>query len=337
MRMRTLVLLIGLAAPSSAVVIGAGDPQSSSIIVTSTTTADGVALNGEVWIEFPNGSCSGSLLSDGTSILTAAHCVDPPVDADAPGSGLLGIVSSAAVTFNTGVGGCGIEINHSTLTTNYCYPPYIVTDVADFFVDPNYIATGGDYLDGDDLAVIQLSSPAPAGITGYSLFSGNETDAIGGDVEVAGAGESGVGVIDGSYPAGTMRQGQTQYTATCADTTITVDGCSTDNVLLAEFANTSQVEIAPGDSGGGSFYNGQLIGVHSFDNCTASNCPIVGDQSNSDNSLFGDTYVGGSNAAWIESVEAGIPEPATAALLAMGLAAGLLMRRWDSSRPSPPV
>jgi hypothetical protein len=41
-------------------------------------------------------------------------------------------------------------------------------------------------------------------------------------------------------------------------------------------------------------------------------------------------YVGGSNAAWIESVEAGIPEPATAALLAIGLAAGLPMRRWGT-------
>jgi hypothetical protein len=147
-RLRILALLIGLAAPSSAVVIGYGDPQSSNIVVTSGTVADGVALNGEVWIEFPNGSCSGSLLSDGTSILTAAHCVDPPINSNEPGSGLVGIVSSAAVFFNTGVGGCGIEINNSTLTTNYCYPPYIVTDVADFFVDPNYIATGGDYLDG---------------------------------------------------------------------------------------------------------------------------------------------------------------------------------------------
>jgi hypothetical protein len=343
-RFRILVLLAGFAAPASAIVVGYnpvgtsnfGDPNSSTYVVSLNEVADGVNLNSEVLIESTAGTCTGSLLSDGMSILTAAHCLDPSATAS-------GVLSSEAVIYFDQGCGSGFYCGAYTSTT--------------FFIDPGYLADNGNMcsapgvpgagiacaaFQGDDLAVIRLSSPAPASSVGYSLFSGSSID-LTTPIELAGAGYTGAGCIDGNWDgsncnpqpgspdpyapeiSAVMRQGETQYVGGCV-------GCT--NLLIAQFNPNStlpdQVEIGGGDSGGGSFYNGQLIGVHDFTDCSSGSCPITGD------SYFGDTYVGlgSSNAAWIESVEVSIPEPAPPALLAIGLAAVLLMRRRTSQRSS---
>jgi hypothetical protein len=316
---RICVLLLALSAPAAAIVIGYnatdsgtfGDPNSSTYTVscptaTTCTEADGVNLSGVVELSNTNeGTCTGELLSDGVSILTAAHCVTP---------GLL-----ETVYFN--FPGCS--------NFPYCGDPYYVSSVADFFVDPSYTGVIGA---GNDLAVIQLSSPAPAFATRYSLFTGNVNSIdLDTPIELAGAGISGQGeqnITD--YPDGPyIRQGENNYIGTCNEF---IAGCS-QNVLLAEFYADSplnnQVEIAGGDSGGPSFYDGQLIGVHEFTDCAPTSNEGVCSITPPDDgySVFGDTYVGGSNAAWIESVEVATPEPASAALLAIGIAAGLWIRR----------
>ena len=330
MLLRTFVLLVGLSGPLGAVVIGYdatnsgtfGDPNSSTYVVTSSTVADGVNLSGVVEISSGVGTCSGALLSDHVSILTAAHCLFPQ-----GGSGML--PSSVQVYFN--YPGCGGGFP-------YCGGTYNVTDPANMFLDPTWISSGENLGDGNDLAVIRLSSPAPAFAAVYSLFGGNSID-LSTPIEVAGAGESGKGQIDGAaYPAGNsgdpIRQGESNYIGTCASGPVTIIGCASGYALIAQFYAGSplnnQVAIAPGDSGGPSFYNGELIGVHQFYACDTSNCSIT-----DANSYWGDTYAGGLNATWIESVEANsIPEPGSMLLMAVGLGAIVLRRqRIGANRP----
>jgi hypothetical protein len=347
LHLRSLALLLGLAAPLSAIVVGYdptsptfGNPNSSTYVVSYGNSIDaGVDLSGEVLVGSSDGTCTGSLLADGQSILLAAHCLDPSAT---PGGILNGTVS---IYFDQG---CG---------SNFYCGAYTVSDVANFFIDPAYLADNGAMCDapgvpgtqiacasfeGDDLAVIRLNQQAPATSARYSLYAGDPAAALSATIELAGAGYTGEGCFDGNWdgancnPASgspdpyapeisaVMRQGQNQYVGTCS-------GCT--NVLQSQFNPNStlanQVFVAGGDSGGGSFYNGQLVGVHDFTDCDTSACAITG------NSYFDDTYVGGANAAWIESVEVATPEPAPAALLAMGLAAGALMWRRKARSAGP--
>ena len=88
--------------------------------------------------------------------------------------------------------------------------------------------------------------------------------------------------------------------------------------------------IAPGDSGGPSFINGQIAGVHSYLTClgdASGNCIDTGSFGNNLVSSFGD--IGGDTEValfvpWILQQEA--PEPGTCALVVAGLS-GLLWRR----------
>jgi hypothetical protein len=338
LRLRILFLFVALAAESSALVVGYnpigtstfGDPNGSSYVVSFNQVADNVNLNSEVLIESSVGTCTGSLLSDGMSILTAAHCLDPSATA----SGVFNGTVSIAFDQDCGAG-------------FYC-GGYDVTGAANFLIDPGYLADNGAMcispgvpggtlacaaFQGDDLAVIRLNSPAPASAVGYSLYTGDPNDAIGPILELLGAGYTGQGCIGGTLntsnntcpqnsdyqpeAAAVMRQGQNQYIGTCA-------GCT--NILMGQFQSNSsvadQVNVAPGDSGGGTFYNGLLVGVHDFTSCSSPVCPITGV------SGFGDTFVGGSNAVWIESVEVNnVPEPAPAPLVAMGIAVALLIEQ----------
>ena len=310
-------ILLVLAAPAAAIVVGYdpvgsgifGDPNSPDYLVGYNQVTDGVNLNGEVMLNvFYNdggaATCTGSVLSDGESVLTAAHCIAPT---NPFGSGLL-TPTLVQVYFDQG-GSCGW----------YC-GAYMVTDVANFFVDPSWVANNGTLANGDDLAVVRLDAQAPPQDAGYSLYTGPLTSS---DIlEIAGLGQSGQGGIDGgNYPAGILRQGQNTYIGTCAD----IFGVCSANSLISQFSASStvpfQVEIGPGDSGGASFLNGQLVGVHSFFSCDTPNCSING------NTYFGDTYVGGANAAWIESVEANVPEPASVILVGLGAFALLAARR----------
>ena len=310
---------MSLAGPLGAIAIGYsspgsgtfGDPDSSTYTVSSNTIADGVNLSGVVEISSPVGTCTGELLSDDVSILTAAHCLLPQDSS----TGVL--PSSVQVYFNypgcTGYPGCGVGA-YNVPTSN-------------MFLDPTWIADGENLAEGNDLAVLQLTAPAPAFATGYTLFTGDSID-LSTPVEVVGVGDSGLGQIDDAdYPYGPyVRQGESNYVGTCASNHVLGSDCMDANNLIAQFSASSQlsnqVEIAPGDSGGPTFYDGQIIGVHEFTDCALSNCPI-----NNPGSYWGDTYVGGTNAAWIESVEASVPEPATFLLMAIGFGGLFFIRR----------
>jgi len=329
--LRILTLFAGLSSPLAAVVIGYdtpgsgtfGDPNSSTYAVVYNTPADvgGINLNGVVEISSGVGTCSGVLLDDNQSILTAAHCIDPNY---VPNFSTF-LPSSVSVYFS--YPNCAAIPG---AVYPYCGMPQgiLVSSVSDFFIDPGWHADGGQIAEGNDLAVLRLPSAAPAFASGYQLFNGGAIDPNN-PIDVVGAGIGGKGAIDPTnYPAGAvMRQGESNYLATC--NLIFPGQCSSDVLLAAFYASatvSNQVEIAGGDSGGPSFYNGQLVGIHEFGDCDPSDCEI----NSATTSLWGDTYVGGANALWIESTET--PEPAPAVVLAIGLAGILLAgrRRVDS-------
>ncbi len=320
MLLRTILLLVLGVTPAGAIVIGYsspgsgtfGDPDSSTYTVSYNTVADGVNLSGVVEVGSSVGTCTGELLSDDMSILTAAHCLLPNY-----GTGVL--PTNVQVFFN--YPGCG--------DYPYCNGTYDIS-TSNIFLDPTWISDGENPALGNDLVVLRLSAPAPSFATGYSLFTGdlNSID-LSTPVEVVGVGISGLGQEDGAdYPPGNvMRQGEANYVGTCASDPVLGSDCSDSYNLLGLFSANSplsnQVEIAPGDSGGPTFYNGQLIGVHEFTDCSDGTACSISDPG----SYWGDTYVGGTNASWIESVEVSVPEPATVVLLAMGLAGLVFLAR----------
>ena len=289
-----LLTLVSLFSGSlRAIVVASGDPSSS--VVAYKQVVDGVNLNGVVELDSSDGfGCSGSLLSDGYSILTAAHCV-----------------TSSPSYVNVYFPGPSGSVD------------YIATT---YYVDPLYT---GDSTQGNDLAIVRLNQAAPSSAIGYSFYTGFTTSTI----LLAGYGETGTGTTGATGGFGTLRQGQNRYIGLGGDV---FTGWS-NQLLVGEFVEVSdipnEVDIGFGDSGGPSFYDGEIIGVHDLIACYSatptSPCTDPPSASPSLNSSFGqffaDTSVS-SSAAWIESEET--PEPASCSLVLLGLAvAGCLSRR----------
>jgi len=183
-------------------------------------------------------------------------------------------------------------------------------------IDPGY---QDNLANGADLAIVNLASAAPSYATVYQLYSG--AIPYGSTIAVVGFGDTGTGDLGYSGGDGTRLMGENSYVTNAA---AWYGSPVSPNLLLADFENgtaadntlsatgpdslglADEVDISFGDSGGPSFYDGQLIGVHDFLDCAPSTvtCP--------DNStygeIFGDTSVAG-DAAWIDSVLA--PEPSS--------------------------
>ncbi len=289
-------LALLLATPAWAIVITTGDPNSSAYTVSYQESVGGVNLSGVVKVTSSIGGCTGSLLGDGYSILTAAHCVKS-------GSSL---ATGITASFQGASG----------------FVPFTVDLTS---VDPAY---NGDATMGGDLAVLRLSSAAPSWASRYSLFSGAmpTTDSI----LLAGYGLSGTGTTGANLGYGTLRAGTNQYVTNAA----AYDWSST--LLLGQFYDVNtpstnaladptpysasdEVMIAHGDSGGPSFYNGSIIGVHDLLVCVSvtSSCSTPPSISPSLNSYFGQIFADvsvSSNLNWIQAQM--VPEPGTFTLLA---------------------
>jgi hypothetical protein len=307
-----LLTLVSLfSGPLRAIVVAGGDPSSS--VVAYNQVVNGVNLNGVVELDSSLGiGCSGSLLSDGYSILTAAHCVGSSpsyVNVYFPGSG--GLVEYTATTY---------------------------------YVDPLWT---GDSTQGNDLAILRLNQAAPSSATRYSLYTGFTTSPI----LLAGYGQTGTGTTGATGGFGTLRQGHNRYDALGA---AVFTGWS-NNMLMGDFDNGTttnnalgttdadipdEVDLGFGDSGGPSFYNSQIIGVHDLIACYSETdsgpCTVPPSVSTSDSSYFGqlfaDTGISAANASWIESEET--PEPASCSLVLLGLAVAGFFRRRTGRRLS---
>ncbi|MES1258433.1 MAG: trypsin-like serine protease, partial [Acidobacteriota bacterium] len=255
-----------------AIVVGGSNPNSANVLYGQPV--DGVNLSGVVTVTSSIGGCTGTLLSDGRSILTAGHCVTSSY-----GSAL---ASGITVTF---LGPSG----------------NVTTSVASVAVNPGW--TGNSTL-GGDLAVLLLSVPAPAFASGYDLYTGSVPFTS--PVVVAGYGLGGTGLTGAVTSYGTLRAGENEYVVTGS-----AFGWSS-TLLIAQFYESSQpstnalnaaypyssadlVTIAHGDSGGPSFYNGQIIGVHDLGICFTSVtfpnlCATPPSVNSANNSYFGELF-----------------------------------------------
>ena len=232
----------------------------------------------------PTIRCSGTLLDDNIHVLTAAHCVTSS-------SGKFNLKNGAAY-FE------GQKINIKPKQT---------------FVHPGW---NGDLLNGNDLAILTLES-SPNGISGVAIDS-DSSDDFGCDNAVAdkaGYGRTGWGGDGDVVSSGTKHNGMNCYDAT-ADSLLAKFGITgTGNILQYDFDNgnvgndaygiqfglsdtglgRSEVNSAPGDSGGGSFNAaGEITGVTSYGwsvTLNGINTDIDGPVNSSFGEFSGDTRV----------------------------------------------
>ncbi len=334
-------------APSNT--IGGGNP----IYKPSANKSGTVALI----MEYSNGSafiCSGSVMADGRSIATAAHCVSD-------GAGTANPVKTTVHFFNGNPDQRAVGVGKTSETRT----------VTAYFVHPEYT---GEVIDQNDIAILRINKEAPASAQRYDLFTTN--DLIGTQFNVAGYGtRSTTGGNNGNTPpfgarTGFLREGDNIYDYAWGDSRF--QGFFTDVIAGENFFGTADIEfsfisdfdngtqaqdqsrrianalglgpigntlfpinfgvgarevgIAGGDSGGPGFVDGKLATINSYGLTFGTN--------------FGD-FGGGLNSGWGEFsgyvpvyihtdfiATTAVPEPASWALLIMGFGlTGATMRR----------
>lgn len=206
---------------------------------------DGVAA---LRITTPSGNfgCTGSLLSTGMHVLTAAHCVT-----DSTGQAA---ATSVEATFAAGGGA--------------------VLNTSSYVVHPDWT---GLLFGGGDLAILELSESP--GVAGYDIVRDqsltNDIIAI-----LAGYGTSGTGVTGNVLPFGTLRAGFNRIDGVWPGFLFGGSPFAFDfdsglqahdflgflSPLAADLGlGVYEAMAVPGDSGGPTFtLDGKILGVHSF-------------------------------------------------------------------------
>lgn len=331
-------------APSNT--IGGGNPIYKPAANKSGTVA--------LIMEYSNGSafiCSGSLMADGRSIATAAHCVSD-------GAGTANPVKTTVHFYNGNPDQRAVGVGNTSETRS----------VTAYFVHPEY---SGQVIDQNDIAILRIKKEAPASAQRYDLFTNG--DLTGTEFNVAGYGtRSTTGGNNGNTPpfgarTGFLREGDNNYDYAWGNslfqnffTELDANGenfffnpgvngnvadyefsfiSDFDNGTLAQdqsrrianalglgplgntFFNNQglgarEVGVAGGDSGGPGFVDGKLATINSYGLTFGAN--------------FGD-FGGGLNSGWGEFsgyvpvyihtdfiATTAVPEPASWALLIMG-------------------
>ncbi|OYU15307.1 MAG: hypothetical protein CFE37_06915 [Alphaproteobacteria bacterium PA4] len=292
--------------------------------------------------------CTGSLLADRKSILTAGHCVSD-------GAGTAGPLSTTAYFYN----GSNADTVLHTSNASTAIP------ISQIFVHPDYT---GEVIDQNDIAVLRLSVEAPAFALGYNINqSGNLAGqnytiaGVGGRSSIGGS----VGVNAGT---GRMREGDNRYDFTLGDAAFggfftNRDGNGENFFGTAEYANSivsdfdsglaandascnlgagyfggsagqfcdlgrglREAGSAGGDSGGPQFYKGKVASVTSYGLTFGTG---FGDVDTALNSSFGEYNGFVPTAIHVGFITgAMVPEPGTWAMMIVGFGlAGTAMRR----------
>ncbi len=301
-------------------------------------------------INFSSGSfiCSGTLMNDRRSIVTAAHCV---TDAN------LGLPTSTTVYFGGGqVAGDFFNAPGTTAIT-----------ASDVFVNSAYT---GEVVDQNDIAVIRLSQLAPTSAAGFDLATENELTGLDFNVAGYGARSDTGGAIGANLGTGRLRQGLNRYDFRLGDADFgnywrDISTAEIAFSYLSDFDNgraandascfaaadagiaasakycnlglgAREVGVAGGDSGGPQFINGKLASVTSYGLTFGS--PQFGDIDTSLNSSWGEfsgyvpTFL---HRDFINRllVPGAVPEPATWLQMIFGFGLiGATLRRRQSAK-----
>jgi secreted trypsin-like serine protease len=320
-------------------IVVAGDPN--NYVVKPGTGYDGVtflaSINSSInpidnTAIFNDEFCSGSLLSTGLHILTAAHCLTS-LPEDVNFAGIPG-------QFNTLFTLVGFESPEQP----------VVINASEFYIHPDW---NGDYFNGNDLAIIKLSEQAPATADRYDIY--RATDELDQVVTKVGYGDSGNGNTGATIRDFIKRSGQNIYELPLGKLgdaiSWTIPNAARNQVLGYDFDNglvandlfgyfgipntglgLNEVNAFKGDSGGPGFINNLIAGISSFN---AETRVVPSDIFSGLNGSFGefsfDTRVS-SYASYIDDVLAGkieatyidpaykVPEPSTilGSILALG-------------------
>jgi hypothetical protein len=204
--------------------------------------------------------CTGSLLTGGLHILTAAHCLTVG-DTNTLASPLLTQPFFASFNLANGV---------------------VQVPILDLFVLPGWNGFVGD---GNDLAILSLLEPAPVEAEQYDIY--RDTNELGQTFTKVGYGNIGNGT-EGDRPQQNhltrplAHFGQNQFEGTEVDllnlVSIPPDNLAPGSQLLFDFdsglsANnligtlglgSTEINMAPGDSGGPSFIGNRIAGITSY-------------------------------------------------------------------------
>lgn len=249
------------------------------------------------------GSCSGSLLYSGMHILTAAHCLDQSA----------GNPSSVHATFIYDGGS-------------------LTVDGAGIYVPSEWT---GSIEGGWDWALLVLAMPINDPLIDRYMLATDPAEDWG-VVTIAGYGVGGTGDTGQNrtlYPYGTRRAGQNEtegyWTGLGRNGSATLvydfDGAGINSLGSAGLGPGQEVMVTSGDSGGPSFRNGVIVGVHSF----------VSLLNEGDNiGLYGQFGTDTRVSWYADLIRAEVdlaPEPGSLALMGFGVIV-LLCRRRRSRR-----
>ncbi|MDQ2668777.1 MAG: trypsin-like serine protease [Gemmatimonadota bacterium] len=337
---------------AKSLVSAAGDINTNPIYQTPVSPAfNGV---GSVDIRTASGGrfiCTGSLMADGLTVLTAAHCL----------TGDIGIVTAISVNFYP-VSSSAVNLVASSWTANPLY--------------------SGQVIDENDVGVIHLAAEAPAHISRYGLYTGEAVNNPFDFVGYGNRGSNGQGVTFGAgFGLGNRRQGENLFDINLGDARWEgfwqdPTGPSVTHVLFTDFDNGTtgyesndgmcwigqyfetlnttecnsgrgiyEAISGGGDSGGPGFINGLVASVTSFGLTFGQDAFGYPDIDRKLNSSFGE-FAGFTDvsfqASWITSQLhvasfdptvsgplVSTPEPASIVLMATGMigVAGFTRRR----------
>ena len=285
--------------------------------------------------------CSGSLLSDHISILTAGHCVSN-------GTNARPISTTAYFGANT-----------NPDSNVYSDPTSTVIAIKSISVNPKYT---GSVIDANDIAVLRLSAPAPTSFTSYDLYTGSDLSGLGYNIAGYGARSDTGGSVGANLNPGRLRQGDNTYDFRLGDpifngfftninpaTGKNFFGSTADisNSYLADFDNglqannasclittaitgtmdgrfcgpkslgvgATEVSSAGGDSGGPQFVEGKIASVTSYGLSFGMSFGDIDAKLNSSFGEFNGFVPVSSNLDFINSA---IPEPSAWALMIAG-------------------